>query len=334
MSNSQETLQLVHDGVASQRLDKLLGNAFPDISRARFQTLIAQGNVNVNGKVVTQASQKIAPGTGMDIIMPEAEDPEPQPEAIPLEVVFEDPHIIVINKPAGLVVHPGPGNWTGTLVNALIAHCGDSLSGIGGVKRPGIVHRLDKETTGLLVVAKTDKAHQSLSDQFAAHGRDGKLSRQYIALAWGEPAPRRGTIDTMIARSTSNRVKMAVSKTTGRRAITHYETLQTFASPNARPLASLVRCSLETGRTHQIRVHMAHIGNPLLGDMVYGSGHAASANKLENEARQSLDTLNRQALHAKTLGFEHPETGQPMLFESELPQDMQTLIDFITLTST
>ncbi|MGB7204403.1 MAG: RluA family pseudouridine synthase [Anderseniella sp.] len=327
MSNSQETLQLVHDGAEAQRLDKLLGTAFPDISRARFQTLIAQGNVNVNGKVTTQASQKILPGTGVDIIVPVAEDPEPQPEAIPLDIVFEDTHVIVINKQAGLVVHPGPGNWTGTLVNALIHHCGDSLSGIGGVKRPGIVHRLDKETSGLLVVAKTDKAHQLLSEQFAAHGRDGKLSRQYMAITWGEPAPRRGTIDTMLARSTTNRVKMAVTKTAGRRAITHYETLKTFMSSDGKPLASLVQCNLETGRTHQIRVHMSHIGHPLLGDMVYGAGHAASANKLAQKARSCLEALNRQALHAQTLGFEHPETGDPMVFETELPSDMQALID-------
>lgn len=329
MPEPKQKFELTHDGPAAQRLDKLLGQASNDHSRARFQMLISQGHVNVDGTSIVDASFKVKPGSVVSVSLPEAEDPKPLAENIALNIVHEDGHVVVVDKPAGLVVHPGPGNWTGTLVNALIAHCGDSLSGIGGVKRPGIVHRLDKETSGLLVVAKTDKAHRSLSEQFAAHGRDGRLSRQYLAIVWRTPQPRRGTIDTLIARSTANRLKMAVTKSGGRRAITHYETVRLLPADAGEPVAALVRCQLETGRTHQIRVHLAHIGHPLLGDKVYGSSHAASANKLNDAARTSLANLSRQALHAETLGFEHPETGDPMLFHSALPDDMQDLVDKI-----
>ena len=321
--------ELTHQGPATERLDKILGQASNDLSRARFQMLISQGHVKVDGTSIVDASFKVKPGSVISATLPEPEDMTPLAEQIPLDIVFEDHQIVVIDKPAGLVVHPGPGNWTGTLVNALIAHCGESLSGIGGVRRPGIVHRLDKETSGLLVVAKTDKAHQSLSDQFAAHGRDGRLSRQYMAIVWRAPQPRRGTIDTRIARSTTNRLKMAVSRSGGRQAITHYETIRTLPAGNPDVIAALVRCKLETGRTHQIRVHLAHIGHPLLGDSVYGSSHAASASRLNSAARECLDRLSRQALHAETLGFTHPDTGDPMLFQSPLPEDMQCLIDQI-----
>jgi len=320
---------VTHEGPASERLDKLLGQASSDLSRARFQMLISQGHVNVDGTSIVDASFKVKPGSVVCVVLPEPADPEPLAENIALDTVYEDDQIVVVNKPAGLVVHPGPGNWTGTLVNALIQHCGSSLSGIGGVKRPGIVHRLDKETSGLLVVAKTDKAHHSLSEQFAAHGRDGRLSRQYLAIVWREPQPRRGTIDTLIARSTSNRIKMAVSKSGGRQAITHYETIRTLPASSSEVVATLMRCRLETGRTHQIRVHLAYIGHPLLGDSVYGSSHATSANKLNHAARESLARLSRQALHAECLGFRHPETGDPMLFRSALPDDMQDLLDAI-----
>lgn len=291
--------------------------------------LISQGHVKVDGTSIVDASFKVKPGSVVCAFLPEPEGLEPLAENIALNIVYEDDQIVVIDKPAGLVVHPGPGNWTGTLVNALIAHCGTSLSGIGGVRRPGIVHRLDKETSGLLVVAKTDKAHQSLSDQFATHGRDGRLSRQYSTIVWRQPQPRRGIIDTQIARSTSNRLKMAVSKSGGRRAITHYETIRTLPANSREVVAALVRCKLETGRTHQIRVHLAHIGHPILGDSVYGSSHAASASKLNHAARESLSRLSRQALHAETLGFRHPETGEPMLYRSALPEDMQCLLDTI-----
>ncbi len=329
MSDPEEKFELTHEGPAAERLDKLLGQASSDLSRARFQMLISQGHVNVDGTSIVDASFKVKPGSVVCVLLPEPEDPEPLAEDIALSIVHEDEAIVVVDKPAGLVVHPGPGNWTGTLVNALIAHCGSSLSGIGGVRRPGIVHRLDKETSGLLVVAKTDKAHRLLSEQFAAHGRDGRLSRKYLALVWREPQPRRGTIDTLIARSTSSRIRMAVAKSGGRRAITHYETIRTLPANSREVVATLVRCSLETGRTHQIRVHMAYIGHPLLGDSVYGSGNAASASKLNHAARESLASLSRQALHAESLGFRHPETGEAMLFHSGLPVEMQNLLDVI-----
>jgi len=329
MSDPEEKFELTHEGPATERLDKLLGQASSDLSRARFQMLISQGHVNVDGTSIVDASFKVKPGSVVCVLLPEPEDPKPLAESIALNIVHEDDHIVVVDKPAGLVVHPGPGNWTGTLVNALIAHCGSSLSGIGGVRRPGIVHRLDKETSGLLVVAKTDKAHRLLSEQFAAHGRDGRLSRQYLAIVWREPQPRRGTIDTLLARSTSSRIRMAVAKSGGRQAITHYETIRTLPANSREVVASLVRCRLETGRTHQIRVHLAYIGHPLLGDSVYGSGNAASANKLNHAARESLASLSRQALHAESLGFRHPETGEPMLFQSALPDEMQNLLDVI-----
>ncbi len=257
---------------------------------------------------------RLKPGQDVVVEVPDAVPAEPQAEDIDLDIVYEDKDLIVINKPAGLVVHPGAGNESGTLVNALIAHCGDSLSGIGGVKRPGIVHRIDKETSGLLVVAKNDKAHQSLSEQFAAHGRDGRMEREYLALVWGKPERKTGTIATGIARSSANRQKMAVSKSeAAREAITHYELVESY------PAASLIRCRLETGRTHQIRVHMAHIGHPLLGDTTYGSGFSASKSKLSEPARAALSHLKGQALHAAILGFDHPRTGKHLRFEAPLP---------------
>ena len=241
-------------------------------------------------------------------------------------MVFEDDDLIVINKPAGLVVHPAAGNWTGTLVNALINHCGDSLSGIGGVKRPGIVHRLDKETSGLLVVAKTDAAHKGLSEQFADHGRSGPLVRAYQALVWGQLKNKKGTIDTQIGRSQHNRLKQKVLKQGGRQAITHYRLLEEFAS-GGDILASLVECKLETGRTHQIRVHMAHIGHPLVGDPEYGQGFKSKLNKLPKDLAENIENRKRQALHAGLLGFAHPITGEEMVFQSELPEDLQNVMN-------
>lgn len=310
------------------RLDKVLALAFPDVSRARFQSLIAEACVTVEGKVVTEGRHKVKAGQSLAVVMPEAAVADPLPEAMALDIVYEDADLIVIDKPPGLVVHPGAGNETGTLVNALIAHCGESLSGIGGVKRPGIVHRLDKDTSGLLVVAKNDRAHKALSEQFAAHGRDGRLQRAYLAVVWGVPERRQGTITGAIARSTANRQKMAVSRSaTARAATTHYEVLETYGTP---PVASLLRCELETGRTHQIRLHTAHIGHPLLGDLTYGSGYRTAENKLGEAARIALKSLNRQALHATILGFEHPATGEPMHFERPPPQDMTDLISALT----
>lgn len=327
MTSSPEHLSAVSD--QPERLDRFLARSFPDISRARFQRLIAEGQVNVEGKLVDDSGLKLKPLQRVDIIVPPAKPAEPEAEHIELDVVFEDKHVIVINKPAGLVVHPAAGHDSGTLVNALLAHCGESLSGIGGVKRPGIVHRLDKDTSGLLVIAKNDAAHQSLSDQFQAHGRDGRLERAYLAFVWGVPQRPAGMMTTGIARSTTNRQKMAVStRSDAKEAITHYEVLERFGD-----IASLVRCNLETGRTHQIRVHMAHIGHPLLGDDVYGGGFKSSLAKLLEPARRAVNALKGQALHATVLGFEHPKSGKPLHFEAPLPEAMSQLHHELKLQS-
>ena len=309
-----------------ERLDRFLTRALSDISRSRLKALIKEGHVAHDGATIVEPNYRVKPGECFLVDVPEPEPAIPRPEAIPLNVVFEDDSVIVIDKPAGLVVHPAAGHWTGTLVNALIAHCGDSLSGIGGVRRPGIVHRLDKETSGLMVVAKTDAAHQGLAAQFASHGRDGHLERSYAALVWGVPARSKGRIETGIGRKISNRLKMAAVIKGGKPSVTHYEIARRLPNGDA-PLASLVKCTLETGRTHQIRVHMAHIGHPVLGDMTYGAGFAASARKLAPEARAALDTLGRQALHAQFLGFIHPLSGEKLRFESTLPEDFAALVE-------
>lgn len=270
------------------------------------------------------SGHKVKPPALLAFELPPPEPALPEPQHMQLAIVYEDRDLLVIDKPAGLVVHPGAGHGSGTLVNALIAHCGDSLSGIGGVRRPGIVHRLDKETSGLLVVAKNDASHRALSEQFSAHGRDGKLQRSYVAIVWGKPDKDQGIISAALARSMSNRQKMAVSSSpSARQAITHYELLEVFGKP---PRASLLRCHLETGRTHQIRVHFSHIGHPLLGDPVYGVGFRSSSRTLSPAAQQALAALDRQALHAETLGFEHPRSGKPMLFKAKMPKDMERLV--------
>jgi 23S rRNA pseudouridine1911/1915/1917 synthase len=312
---------------AGERLDKTLAKLAPDLSRTRIQAIAEDGHISVNGKIEETMSRKLAVGDVIGLIRPEAVDPIPRGEAIPLTVIHEDDDLIVIDKPAGLVVHPAGGHETGTLVNALIAHCGETLSGIGGVKRPGIVHRLDKDTSGLLVVAKNDRTHQALSAQFADHGRTGPLERAYIALVWGRPNRHNGEIRTQIDRSPVAREKMAVApEGKGRTAITHFEVEETFEGIDGRPLVSRVTCRLETGRTHQIRVHMTSIGHPLLGDDLYGGGFKTKANHLSPEAQAALKALGRQALHAAVLGFEHPSTGEVMRFESELPEDMAALL--------
>ena len=309
------------------RLDRFLQAEVPDLSRTRLQSLIKAGHVRENGRTIGEPGHKVKRGAAYELQIPEPEAAAPGPEDLPLNVVFEDSSVLVLDKPAGLVVHPGAGHATGTLVNALIAHCGDSLAGIGGVKRPGIVHRLDKDTSGLLVIAKTDAAHKGLSEQFAAHGADGRMERAYLALVWGLPIPRAGRIATSIGRKATNRTKMAVvHENAGRASATRYEVLETFTADHGKPLASLVRCRLETGRTHQIRVHMAHIGHPVLGDATYGTGFAASKSTLSERAKRALEALNRQALHAAVLGFEHPHTLKPMRFESVLPSDMASLL--------
>ena len=326
MSEPETRLLQVASDAAADRLDRVLARAFSDLSRSRLQALVRDGRVRIAGAVVRESSARVQPGAEIVLEIPAAAPAEPRGEPIALAVVYEDEEIVVIDKPAGLVVHPAAGHDSGTLVNALIAHCGESLSGIGGVKRPGIVHRLDKDTSGLLVVAKTDRAHRGLAAQFADHGRTGALERAYIALVWGVPDPARGIVDGAIARSTANREKMAVvAGDRGRHARTHYAVEAVFG-PAREPVASLVRCTLETGRTHQIRVHMAKIGHPLLGDESYGAGFKTKAVRLSPEAREALRGLDRQALHAAVLGFEHPASGENLHFESEPPPDLQRLI--------
>lgn len=309
------------------RLDKLLAVQNVDLSRTRLKTLIQQGAVRVNGRPETDPACKLPVGSIIEVDIPVARPAEPEAESIPLDIVYEDEDLIVIDKPAGLVVHPAAGHESGTLVNALIAHCGDSLSGIGGVRRPGIVHRLDKDTTGLLVIAKNDRAHRKLSDQFADHGRSGPLQRTYRAVVWGVPERKRGTIDAAIDRSNKQRDRMTVVPVgRGRVAITHYEVQETFKGADGSPVASLVACHLETGRTHQIRVHMAHIGHPLIGDAVYGSGFRTKSKLLDESTRAIVENFTRQALHAAELGFEHPVTGSEIHFDRGDPDDFAKLL--------
>ncbi len=329
---------LVEPAEAGERLDRWLAARLPELSRARLQALIEAGRVTREGDPVRDASARIKAGARYIVAVPPPEPAEPEAQAMPLAIVYEDRDIIVIDKPKGLTVHPAPGHPSGTLVNALIAHCGLSLSGIGGIRRPGIVHRLDKDTTGLMVVAKSDRAHQGLAEQFAAHGTDGRLRRAYRAVAWGAPERPSGTIEASLARSTANRTKIAVVRAgsgSGRHAITHYETLEHFGETAGggaavrgarRPIASLLRLVLQTGRTHQVRVHLAHIGHPLLGDPIYGAGHKASARKLSARAQAALTALDRQALHAAELAFVHPATGKRLDFESPLPPDLAALV--------
>lgn len=300
---------------AGGRVDKALAERLPEFSRARLQALIAEGRVSRDGTPVTDGSAKAVAGD-YRVEIPPPVAAEPLPENIPLTVLFEDEHLIVIDKPPGIAMHPAPGSETGTVVNALLHHCGDSLSGIGGVARPGIVHRIDKETSGVVVAAKTDAAHQGLSALFAEHDID----RVYVALTRGAPSPIKGTIEGSIARSTADRKKMAVVKSGGRHAVTHYTVVRTFG-PVEKPLAARVACRLETGRTHQIRVHLASKGTPCLGDPVYGSGGPSQAVK----AAMAEAGLTRQALHAQVLGFVHPVTGETLRFESPLPGDMARL---------
>jgi len=329
MNESEDRQEvLVAAGDAGERLDRFLAARLPDLSRSRLQALIRAGAVTRDGLAAQDLGRRVKAGERYVLAIPPPEPAEPEPCAMALAIMHEDQHLIVIDKPKGMPVHPGPGHATDTLVNALLAHCGASLSGIGGVRRPGIVHRLDKDTTGLLVVAKTDRAHQGLSEQFAAHGADGRLWRGYRGLAWGAPERPRGLIDAQLARSAANRTKIGVARAGGRRAVTRYEVLERFAAGDGRgkPVASLLRLALETGRTHQVRVHLSHIGHPLLGDMTYGAGFKASARQLGPRAQMALAALGRQALHAAELAFVHPVSGKPLKFSSPLPPDMNELL--------
>lgn len=323
---------------AGSRLDKWLSDVADGLTRTRVKALIDGGALSRNGAVFSDASYKVRAGEAYRLTLPPVAPAMPCAEDIALDVVYEDGDIIIINKPAGMVVHPGAGNWSGTLVNALLAHCGSSLSGIGGVARPGIVHRIDKDTSGLLAAAKNDAAHVALSRAFSAHAID----RVYDAIAIGAPRPSVGVIDAALARSTTDRTKMAivapapdpdVSRRGARRAVTHYRVTEAFGRGRAKlpgdALASLIECQLETGRTHQIRVHLASLGHPLIGDPVYGRGYGLGGLKpgepAADQAIAVVSAFRRQALHARILGFEHPVTHEPMRFEREAPADFAAL---------
>jgi 23S rRNA pseudouridine1911/1915/1917 synthase len=306
----------VDDDESDERLDRVLAGHFADLSRARLQALIAEGRLSIDGKVIADGKHKARAGT-YTLTIPAPVAARPEPQDIPLEILFEDEHLIVVNKPVGMAAHPAPGTRDGTLVNALLFHCGDTLSGIGGVLRPGIVHRLDKDTSGILVAAKSDLAHRGLSELFSRHDID----REYKAVVRGSPKHMSGTVTTRLGRSHHDRKKMAVLRAGGREAITHFQLEEVYG--DTRPLAALLTCRLETGRTHQIRVHMAHLGCPCLGDPVYGSGAPA---KEVQAILKELD-FSRQALHAGLLGFIHPITGEKLKFKAPLPDDMQALAD-------
>ena len=336
MSSARFTFQI--GATPPARLDKALARDVPEeaaLSRTRLARLLAEGQVLVNGVAATDPKAKIAEGAEIEISVPVADESHIGPEDIPLDVVYEDDDLIVVNKPAGMVVHPAPGTPNGTLVNALLHHCGDTLSGVGGAKRPGIVHRIDKETSGLLVVAKSDRAHQGLAVQFEKH----TVERYYRAVVYGVPDandPRlrgvRGVnfepgnimkITTQLARHKTDRQKQAVLFEGGRHAVTRSRIVESFGSPE---VASLVECWLETGRTHQIRVHLTHAGHSLIGDPTYGGRRKLSEKALSQQGIQAARSFDRQALHAAVLGFDHPVTGEAMRFEAPIPADMADLI--------
>jgi 23S rRNA pseudouridine1911/1915/1917 synthase len=313
----------IADSETGLRLDRVLAARIPALSRSRLKALILDGQVAIAARTIRDPAVPVNSGDLVSVTLPAPEPAAPEGEAIPLNIVYEDAELIVIDKPAGLVVHPAAGHATGTLVNALIAHCGDSLSGIGGVKRPGIVHRLDKDTSGLMVVAKTDRAHRALAAQFANKTESG-LERGYLALVWGAPARPKGTVDAPLDRHPKSRDRRAVRED-GRAAVTHWQVLERHAGQNGEPVASLLACTLETGRTHQIRVHLAHIGHPILGDGTYGAGFRTKTSLLLPNAQKALQDLERQALHAYLLAIKHPVTRDVLRFRSELPADLGRL---------
>lgn len=319
---------------AGDRVDAWLGKLWPDLSRSRVQGLIGAGKLSVDGALVTHAKDKPRIGGRYELILPPPEPAAPRPEALPIKVVFEDAHLIIVDKASGMAMHPAPGSMRGTLVNALLAHCGDSLSGIGGVARPGIVHRIDKDTTGLVVVAKHDAAHTGLAALFAKHD----LERVYYAATRGAPKERAATIENRLVRSSEDRRKYVVARdpetTAGKIAITQYWTVESYGqqagASMGRPAAALLECRLHTGRTHQIRAHLTHLGAPLIGDPLYGKQRAFKAEGPHaDEAAAAVAAFPRQALHAAVLGFKHPVTGEELRFESELPTDMAALLDVL-----
>jgi len=334
-TNGKWLAQIANEPDMGERLDKWVAG-WTGLSRGRILELIGNGDVRADGNVISKPSLKIQPGIEYAVFVPPPRDDIPRPENIPLDILYEDDWLIVVNKPSGMTVHPAPGSRTGTLVHALLYHCKDTLSGIGGVMRPGIVHRIDKDTSGVMVVAKNDHAHRYLSKQFAKH----TIERVYVCFARSGPKPRNGTIESRLARSQHDRKKIAVVRGTvgniyasehGRHAITHYTQIKGYGQqPHAAlgtPQVSRIECRLETGRTHQIRVHLAHIGCPLLGDQLYGKQRAFLTTKNPNElaVREALSGFKRQALHAARLGFIHPSTKEEMVFESEMPEDMLAL---------
>ncbi len=325
----------ISDAEENGRLDKTLTDLLSQqgiaLSRTRIKALLADGAISLEapsgGRTIGDANRKVKPGETYIVDIPALTPAKPAAQPMPLEIPYEDDDLIVVDKPAGLVVHPAAGNPDRTLVNALIAHCGDSLSGIGGEARPGIVHRLDKDTSGLMVVAKTDVAHQGLAEQFASHGRDGRLERAYKALVWGLPRQKAFSIEGNIGRSASNRKKMTVVKAGGRAAVTHVEVVSSYLG-----LFSLLECRLETGRTHQIRVHLAHSSYPVVGDPFYGRAKRGIVQRTKGEHRALMTAVRafpRQALHAFELGFEHPKTGGKLRFQSALPEDIAELVGLL-----
>ena len=332
MTASHDTTTLTAaEEAAGERLDRWLAAEIDALSRSRLKALIEQGQLQIGGTPLTDPSAKVVAGAVYTLTVPAPRPADPVPEKMDLDILFEDDDLIVLVKPAGLAVHPAAGNWSGTLVHGLLHHCAGSLSGIGGVERPGIVHRLDKDTSGVMVVAKSDAAHQGLAAQFAAHS----VERAYIAFTRNAPSPKAGRIETRIARSSHDRKKFAVPhdphSEAGKLAITNYATLARYGqAPDAAigtGIAAKVECRLETGRTHQIRVHMAHIGCPLLGDPVYGNRRGNILDISENG--RELRDFRRQALHAAILGFDHPVTGEALRFETDLPEDLARLEKFL-----
>jgi 23S rRNA pseudouridine1911/1915/1917 synthase len=313
------TIEVTIDAAeAGERLDRVLAARLDRLSRSRLKSLIEEGRVRLAGATIEEPSYRVKPGQTFAIIIPEIVPALPAAQSLPLDILYEDSDVIVLMKPPGMAVHPGPGTPDRTLVNALIAHCGDSLSGIGGVRRPGIVHRLDKDTSGLLVAAKTDLAHQGLAADFARHD----IERAYLAVVWGIPSPRSGEIEGAIGRHPTNRKKMAIVTRGGKPALTRYKVV--------RPLgrgASLVECRLATGRTHQIRVHLTALGHPVIGDPVYGRPTPARLALLSPAQQQVARAMGRQALHAYRLGFRHPRSGEQLVWESDLPADIENLIE-------
>ncbi|MEM1409836.1 MAG: RluA family pseudouridine synthase [Pseudomonadota bacterium] len=327
----RETIDITVDEGEGERIDRWLAERTA-YSRTQVKALIKEGALTLGGEAMTDPTHKVITGEAISLVPPPVKDAAPGAEPIPLDIAFEDEHLIVVNKPAGLVVHPAAGHWSGTLVNALLHHCAGSLSGIGGVARPGIVHRLDKDTSGLLVAAKHDEAHRGLRRLFSVH----HITRQYLAIIHGDPRPASGTIDVPIARSRQNRLKRELDwsfeRPDTKEAVTHYKRLEAYGAGRGKvagePVASLVSCTLETGRTHQIRVHLSGSGHPLVGDRLYGKAGIAGLGGEEPHviaARDAVRAFRRQALHAAVLGFEHPVTGEAMRFETDPPEDFQTL---------